>query len=218
MNLKGLALVVAVSISTGGAVSMAAYREATLEGTIVAMGDSLTEGFGVSEDEAYPALLEYHLRSAGYRFRVINTGVSGETSSGALSRISWMLKLKPDIVILETGANDGLRGVDPAVTEENISKILGILAEHDVTVVLAGMRMVVNLGKPYTDAFEGIYPALAKRFGVVYMPFFLENIAGDPSLNLGDGIHPNPAGYKIIAENILPYVRAAIEKWRTKRP
>jgi len=184
------------------------------EGTIVAMGDSLTEGYGVSEEEAYPALLQEMLSENGYRFMVVNAGVSGETSSGALSRIRWVLQLKPDIVILETGANDGLRGVDPAVTEKNIAEILTVLKKENITVVLAGMKMVVNMGKTYTDAFEKIFPSLAGRFDVTLIPFFLDGVAAVPSLNSGDGIHPNSAGYEVLVRNIFPYVTDAIESWR----
>lgn len=178
------------------------------------MGDSLTEGYGVSEEEAYPALLQKKLYENGYRFTVINSGVSGETSSGALSRIRWVLRLKPDIVILETGANDGLRGVDPVVTEKNIAEILTVLKQENITVVLAGMKMVVNMGKAYTDAFEKIYPGLAERFDVPLIPFFLDGVAATPPLNLMDGIHPNAAGYKVLVQNIFPYVTDAIESWR----
>ena len=188
------------------------------EGIIVAMGDSLSEGYGVSEEEAYPALLQEMLTENGFRFTVINAGMSGETSSGALSRIRWVLKLKPDIVILETGANDGLRGVDPAVTEKNIAEILTVLKQENITVVLAGMKMVVNMGKAYTDSFGKIYPSLAERFDVTLIPFFLDGVAANPSLNSADGIHPNAAGYKVLVRNIFPYVTDAIESWRKTFP
>lgn len=190
-------------------------EETAMEGTIVAMGDSLTEGYGVSEDAAYPALLEQKLREEGYPFRVVNAGISGETSSGARSRTEWMLTLEPDIVILETGANDGLRGIDPEVTRQNIAEILGILRENDVVAVLAGMRMVRNLGREYTDAFADIYPALAEESGVVFIPFFLEGVAGHPDLNQEDGIHPNAEGYRILVNHIFPKVVEAIGVWRT---
>lgn len=180
--------------------------------TIVAVGDSLTAGYGLDESESYPALLEKKLQAAGYKYRVVNGGVSGETSSGTLSRMEWILTLEPDIVILETGANDGLRGVDPQVAEKNLRQMLQILQEKDVVVVLAGMKMVWNMGPEYVADFNRIYSELAEDFDVVFLPFFLEGVAMQRQLNLGDGIHPNSQGYKKITENIYPYVLEAIER------
>jgi acyl-CoA thioesterase-1 len=180
--------------------------------TIVAVGDSLTAGYGLDESESYPALLEQKLQAAGYRYRVVNAGVSGETTSGTLSRIEWILTLAPDIVILETGANDGLRGIDPRLAEENIRQILRILKKEDVVVLLAGMKMVWNLGPAYVTRFNRIYPRLAEDFDVVFFPFFLEGVAMHNDLILGDGIHPNGQGYKKITENIYPYVLEAIDR------
>ncbi len=186
------------------------------EGTIVAMGDSLTEGYGVPEEAAYPALLENKLQAEGFSFQVINAGISGETSSGTRSRTEWMLALEPDIVILETGANDGLRGVDPEVTRENIAEIIRILQENGVVVVLAGMRMVRNLGREYTDAFAAIFPALAEKFDVIFIPFFLEGVAGNPALNQEDSIHPDAEGYRVLVNHIYPSVTDAIREWRSR--
>jgi acyl-CoA thioesterase-1 len=190
----------------------AQHAETKFQGTIVAMGDSLTAGLGVNENDAYPAQLERKLRQGGYRWHVLNAGISGETSSGALSRIGWVLKLKPDIVILETGANDGLRGTDPQLMRKNIEEMLQILEKNDVVVVLAGMKMLANLGKEYTGAFSAVYRDLAKNNRVILMPFFLAGVAGDQSLNQQDGIHPTTAGYRIIADNIYPYVIKGIER------
>jgi acyl-CoA thioesterase-1 len=184
----------------------------TMMKTIVAVGDSLTAGYGVDEGDAYPALLEEKLQADGYNYKVVNAGVSGETSSGTLSRMEWILTLEPDIVVLETGANDGLRGIDTEVAEKNISEILQLLKDKDVVVVLTGMKMVWNLGPAYVAQFNRIYPKLAKEFDVVYMPFFLEGVATKGNLNQGDGIHPNAQGYQIITGNIYPYVEQAIEK------
>jgi len=192
-------------------------NQAAYQGTIVAMGDSLTAGLGVNENEAYPAQLERKLQAAGFHWRVVNAGISGETSSGALSRINWMLKLKPDIVVLETGANDGLRGVDPRVTQRNIDEMLRILKKNNVLVVLAGMRMLRNLGAEYTDAFNAVYPRLAAKHNVTLVPFFLQGVAGDSSLNQRDGIHPTAEGYRIITEKIYPYVLQAIKRHREVR-
>ena len=174
------------------------------EGTIVCVGDSLTAGLGVDEKDAYPALLERKLRDAGYPWRVINAGISGETSSGALSRVEWVLKLRPDIVILETGANDGLRGIDPGLMKRNIDETVRILKKNKVSVVLAGMRMFANLGREYTNAFSAVYPFVAKKHGVILIPFFLEGVAGEPALNQADGIHPTAEGYRIVVENVYP--------------
>jgi acyl-CoA thioesterase-1 len=180
------------------------------EGTIVAMGDSLTAGLGVAQDKSYPALLEKLLAERGLNYRVVNAGISGETSSGAKARIDWVLKLNPDIVILETGANDGLRGIDPELVEENIEHIIVTLKQKEITVVLTGMMMLTNLGKNYVDAFNELYPRLARRHEVVFMPFFLQDVAAEPGKNQADGIHPNAAGYEILAANLLPYVEQAI--------
>lgn len=180
--------------------------------TIVAVGDSLTAGFGVAEEEAYPALLEKKLQADGHPYRVVNAGVSAETSSGTLSRLEWILTMDPDIVILETGANDGLRGIDPRVAEKNIREILKILGERQVVVLLAGMKMVRNLGPLYVAEFNALFPRLAEESGAVFMPFFLEGVAMQGELNQADGVHPNGAGYKKIVENIYPYVLQAIKK------
>lgn len=187
-------------------------EKVSYEGTIVAAGDSLTAGFGVSEDEAYPARLEKRLLKDGYMYKVVNVGISGETSSGLLSRIKWILTLKPDIVILETGANDGFRGIDPELTRKNVEEAVRILKANRVTVVLAGMQIVQNLGKEYTDAFKAIYPAVAKKEEVILIPFFLEGLVGNPELNQPDGIHPTSKGYSIVVDNIYPYILEAIKK------
>lgn len=179
---------------------------------IVAVGDSLTAGYGLDESAGYPALLEKKLQADGYNYQVVNAGVSGETSSGALSRMEWILTLDPDIVILETGANDGLRGIEPQLTEKNIRRILQLLKEKNVVTLLTGMKMVANLGLAYVNRFDAVYPELAEEFDVLFMPFFLEGVAMKRTMTLSDGIHPNAEGYKIIAENIYPYVLQAIDK------
>jgi acyl-CoA thioesterase-1 len=192
-------------------------NHAAYQGTIVAMGDSLTAGLGVNENDAYPAQLERKLQAAGLHWRVLNAGITGETSSGALSRINWVLKLRPDIVILETGANDGLRGVDPRVMQKNIDEMLRIFKKNKVPVVLAGMRMLRNLGAEYTDAFNAVYPRLAAEHKVTLVPFILQGVAGESALNQGDGIHPTAEGYRIITGNIYPYVFQAIKGYRKAR-
>ncbi len=180
-------------------------------GVIVAMGDSLTEGLGVDMDQAYPAQLERKLQAAGYNFSVINAGFSGETSTGALQRVDFVLKLKPAIVILGTGGNDSLRGIDPALTQANITKIMDAFKAKQVIVVLAGMQTVQNMGADYTQKFQAIYPAVAKAEGVILIPFFLEGVAGNPKLMQDDYIHPKPDGYAIVVKTIYPYVLQAIK-------
>ena len=186
------------------------------EGTIVAVGDSLTEGQGVDEELAYPAVLERKLHGLGYPYRVINAGISGETSSGTLARIKWVLTLNPDIVILVIGANDGFRGIAPDLIRTNIEKIIQELKGQSVTVVLGAMQMVQNLGPDYTTAFANIYPEVARSQDVILTPFFLEGVATERNLNQTDGIHPTAEGYQVIVDNITPHVVEAITIHRQK--
>lgn len=186
------------------------------DGLIVAMGDSLTAGLGVSVQDSYPALLEKQLEDSGLNYQVINSGISGETSSGARSRVNWILTLKPDIVILETGANDGLRGIAPQLVKSNIKEIIETLLTHDVGVILAGMQMVTNLGADYLEEFNQLYPELAANHPVIFMPFFLKDVAAVPAMNQADGIHPNGQGYRLIAANLLPHVKTAITARRSQ--
>jgi acyl-CoA thioesterase I len=185
---------------------------AAATGTIAAMGDSLTAGYHLSPADAYPAMLQKLLKKKGYSYRVINAGISGETSSGALTRVEWVLTIQPDIIILETGANDGLRGINPEITQSNIEKIVAFFQVKKVTVVLIGMRMTPNLGIKYTQEFAQIYKNTAQKYDLILMPFFLEDVAGEPGLNLPDGLHPIKKGYQIIARNLLPYVIKAIDQ------
>lgn len=183
---------------------------ASAAGVIVAMGDSLTEGLGVNMAEAYPAQLERKLRATGYNYTVINAGVSGETTTGALARVDWVLTLQPDLVILATGGNDSLRAVDPALTKENIRKLVQAFQQANVPVILAGMQTVQNLGEEYTNAFRAIYPAVADEYKLPLVPFFLEGVAGDPQLNQPDFIHPTAEGYTVVVETVYPYVVEAL--------
>lgn len=217
--MKSNRLILAIQLMTAGVLAFGcsdantpAATQSSLQksGIIVAMGDSLTEGLGVDESQSYPALLEKRLKADGLDFQVINAGVSGETSSGALSRIAWILSLQPDIVILCTGANDGFRGMDPDAVDKNIRKMIAKLKEQDVTIVLAGMKMVENMGKDYTRAFNNLYETIAREEEVIFMPFFLEGVATRRTMNLPDGIHPNARGYETIVENLYPYVKEAV--------
>ena len=180
--------------------------------TIMAMGDSLTEGFGLDNPakEAYPSQLEARLLADGYDVRVINAGISGETSSGARSRIDWLLQQAPDIVILETGGNDGLRGIDPAVTAQNVDELVALFREQGITVVLAGMQIVQNMGAEYVEEFRTIYPTVAEKHNAILIPFFLDGVGGVPALNQPDEIHPTAEGYAVVIETIYPYVVNAL--------
>jgi acyl-CoA thioesterase-1 len=201
-----------------GTSSQPASAPKVYEGTIIAVGDSLTAGLGVNEDEAYPALLQEKLRQEGHNWQVINAGISGETSSGVLSRVNWIIAQHPDIVILETGANDGLRGVPTMTIRKNIGQAVHLLKEAGVEVVLAGMQMLQNYGPDYTKLYAAIYPAVAKEQKVILIPFFLEGVAGDKSLNLRDGLHPNPEGQRIVARTVYPFVVQAIKVKRDLPP
>jgi acyl-CoA thioesterase I len=171
---------------------------------IVAFGDSLTAGLGVAAEEAYPSVLERTIREAGYSYRVINAGVSGETTAGGLRRVPWILKYRPEIVILELGGNDGLRGLSLIQTKKNLAEIIEALQKAHVRVVLAGMKIPPNYGKEYTEAFEEMYPDFAARYHVTLIPFFLEGVGGRASLNQADGIHPTAEGYLKVVQNVWP--------------
>ena len=187
-------------------------------GTVVAMGDSLTEGLGVELDQAYPAQLQKRLQQDGYLWKVVNAGVSGETSSGARSRLDYLLQqLKPDLLILETGANDGLRGIDPALTEKNLREMITRLHAQRVEVLLAGMRVLRNSGPDYEHKFNALYPRLAADLKVELIPFFLEGVAGKRELNQDDAIHPTPQGYSLIVNRLAPQLERMLARIRTSR-
>jgi acyl-CoA thioesterase I len=210
--LAGLMMaMLAPSLAVGNPGSTGKERQLSSEKTIIALGDSLTAGYGVKEKEAYPARLERRLHEAGYRWRVINAGISGETSRGTLERLNQVLELKPAITILEIGVNDGFQGLDPIVIRRNIEEIVHILKKNGVVVVLAGMRMFDNFRPGYNASFAAIYPEVAKKHNLVLIPFFLEGVAGDPSLNRMDGIHPTAKGYRIVADTVYPYLLKADE-------
>jgi acyl-CoA thioesterase-1 len=173
---------------------------------IVAFGDSLTAGLGVAPEDAYPARLQRRLETQGLRYRVINAGVSGDTTAGGLRRVDWVLKSRPDLVILELGANDGLRGLSLDETKKNLERIITRCQQASVRVILAGMKLPPNYGAEYTKGFEAIYPTLAKQYRLTLIPFFLDGVAGSASLNQADGIHPTGEGYRIIADKVLDIV------------
>ena len=182
--------------------------------TILALGDSLTEGLGVDNDANYPAQLEARLQELGYKdVKVINSGLSGETSTGLVNRLDWVLQTKPDITILTIGANDAMRGIDVATVEANIRTAIKRLQDNGSEVILGGMQIYDNLGSDYVESFAAIYPRVAKDMNVTLIPFFLEGVGGDPKLNQADAIHPTKEGYTIIVnDNILPILQPEIEK------
>jgi acyl-CoA thioesterase-1 len=177
---------------------------------IVALGDSLTAGLGLPLQEAFPAKLQAALKAKGIDATVVNAGVSGDTASGGLDRLDWSVPDDADAVIVELGANDALRGLDPALTQKALTAILDKLAARHIPVLLAGMKAPRNLGSDYTGKFDAIFPALAANHPVVFYPFFLEGVAGDPHLNQGDGMHPTAAGVEVIVKSILPQVEELI--------
>ena len=173
---------------------------------IAVLGDSLAAGYGIKPEQAFPMRLEAALKAQGRTVTVLNQGVSGDTTAGGLDRLDWMLADKPDIVLVELGGNDALRGTDPAVTEKNLSAIIEKLQAAHVTVWLAGMMAPRNLGSDYVTAFDGIYKRLADKYKVPLYPFILDGVAQDPALNQADGLHPNPKGAEIVADHLLPFV------------
>lgn len=177
----------------------------------MAFGDSLTAGYGLPDDLSFPVQLEKALAEQGFDVSVINAGVSGDTTSSGLDRLEWALGDNPDFVILELGANDGLRAIDPALTRDNLDQMLSILTERGLPTLLTGMYAPPNLGKEYGAAFNAIYPELAEQYGVPLYPFFLDGVATIAELNQADGIHPNADGVAVIVERLLPDVVALIE-------
>ncbi len=170
---------------------------------IVALGDSLTEGFGVSREEAYPHLVEKELIRKGHSVRIINAGISGSTSASATSRMQWFVRVKPDIVILALGGNDGLRGLSIKHMKKNLGKAIKLARSNNIRVLLAGMQIPLNYGQDYTKSFRNTFYELAEQYHLPLIPFLLEDVGNVPSLNLPDGIHPNPEGHKIISRTVI---------------
>jgi acyl-CoA thioesterase-1 len=184
---------------------------------IVAFGDSLTAGYGLPQSAAFPTRLEDALKAKGLTVSIANAGVSGDTASGGLARLDWSVPDGTDAVILELGANDMLRGIDPKVTNAALKAIVARLKARGIEVLLCGMRAAPNLGSDYGRAFDAIYPALAAANGLVFYPFFLDGIVGDPKLNQRDGLHPTAAGVDVIVKGILPKVEELVDRVRAKR-
>ena len=177
---------------------------------IVALGDSLTAGYGLNGEDSFPAVLEAKLRERGHDIEVANAGVSGDTTRGGLERLDWAVPDGTDAVIVELGANDALRGIEPGATRANLEAIVERLVERDIAVLLAGMQAPPNLGEDYAAAFNAIYPDLAERYDLLLYPFFLEGVAAKRRLNQPDGMHPNEAGVQAIVERMIEPVEALI--------
>ncbi|RUV35102.1 arylesterase [Mesorhizobium sp. M7A.F.Ca.MR.148.00.0.0] len=177
---------------------------------IVGFGDSLTAGYGLGTDQGFTDRLQAALRAKGHDVSVANAGVSGDTTSGGLARLDWSVPDGTQLVILELGANDMLRGVSPDITRKNLDEMLSKLKQRKIAVLLAGMRAAPNLGPDYQNAFDAIFPDLAKKYEVVLYPFFLDGVAGQPGMQLEDGLHPSVEGVDQMVERILPTVEKAI--------
>ncbi len=182
---------------------------------LVVLGDSLSAGYQLAPEDGFPEQLQKALDERGHSVEVVNAGVSGDTTSGGLSRLDWSVGPDTDAVIVELGANDALRGIQPGITRNNLDEITRRLRERGVEVLLAGMLAPRNLGPEYADAFDPIYADLAESHDAVLYPFFLEGVALDPDLNLSDGIHPNADGVAVIVNNILPKVEELLAKARS---
>jgi acyl-CoA thioesterase I len=184
---------------------------------IVVLGDSLSAGYGLPADEAFPAKLAQALKAKGLAVNVTNAGVSGDTASGGLGRLDWSVPAGTEAVVLELGANDALRGIDPKLTEHALDSILNKLAARHIPVLLAGMKAPRNMGPDYVKAFDAIYPGLASNHAVVFYPFFLDGVATDTKLNQADGLHPNAAGVDVVVARILQQVEQLIALARAAR-
>jgi len=184
--------------------------------TIIFLGDSLTEGYGVSSEASYPSLVAAALQERGYdQLKIINAGVSGATTAGAIRRLQWHLRSqdKPIILVLALGANDGLRGLDLAASQQNLEEVISTAQEQKIDVVLAGMKIPPNYGEQYAAEFEALFPELAKKYDLTLIPFLLDGVAAERHLNLPDGIHPNELGYEIVAENVLNHLLPTIDRY-----
>ena len=179
---------------------------------LLAFGDSLTAGYGLAPGEAFPAQLAARLKADGVVAEVINAGVSGDTTAGGLARLDWALGDHPDYALVEFGANDALRGIDPGATYDNLDRILARLKAAKVSVLLLGMRAPANWGRAYQEEFDAIYPKLAKKYGVPLYPFFLDGVALDPKYTQPDGLHPNAAGVATIVARVAPYVERLLTR------
>jgi len=202
--MKSLKNVVALFI-LGSLLGMCSIAAA--ETRILFLGDSITAGLGVEKEQAYPHLVGEALRLKGYEdIHIINAGISGSTSASALSRLQWHSRIKPDILVLALGANDGLRGLSTQETKTNLDRAIQFALNQGIKVILAGMEMPPNYGSQYTKDFRNVFIELAQKHKISFMPFLLKDVGGVATLNQPDGIHPNPQGHQIIAKNMIPYI------------
>jgi len=199
---KFLPLLVLVLV-LGPLLSLAKNKDVT---KIVVLGNSLSDGYGVSKEKTFPALLEKQLRKRGHEVTIVNAGISGSTTASAVSRLKWLLRKKTDLLVLELGGNDGLRGIQLTASKTNLSRTILLAQEKGVKVILTGMKLPRNYGEKYRQQFEAMFRDLAKKHKVTYMPFLLKGVGGVPELNLPDGIHPNEGGHQKIADNLIPYI------------
>ena len=187
-------------------------RPASARPRIVFLGDSLTAGYGLERSESVPSLIQARLDSKGYSYEVVNAGVSGDTSAGGLSRLDWSLDGDVDVLVVELGANDGLRGLPVDAMRRNLDEIIRRAKGRGITVLLTGMEAPPNYGPAYTDDFRKTFRDVAASEHVAFMPFFLEGVAGIPSLNQADGVHPTPEGARIVADNVWRHLRPLLKK------
>lgn len=184
--------------------------------TILFLGDSLTAGYGVASEQAYPSLIEKKLQNDyPVSARVINGSISGSTSASAFSRLRWYQQKQPKILFLALGANDGLRGLDVKQLTANLERVVTVARQNDMIVILAGMQMPPNYGIEYTAAFKNVFPQIAEKFQLIFIPFLLDGVAGKAELNQADGIHPNPEGHQHIAQLVYPYIQQALQHLST---
>lgn len=182
------------------------------ERVIVAFGDSLTAGLGVTPENSYPARLQARLRAEGYAYRVVNAGASGDTTAGGIRRVDWALKNKPDVVIVELGANDALRAQDLASVRANLDAIVTRFQKAGARVLLVGMEVPPNYGARYASDFRKLYAEVARKRDVAFMPFLLAGVAGNPTLNQPDGLHPTAEGYRIVVDRLWPYLQPLLSR------
>jgi acyl-CoA thioesterase-1 len=213
VGILALVNVLAATIAPG-----AASAEPTKPLRIVAFGDSLTSGFGLRSSQSFPTQLQKALKERGHNVVVTNAGVAGDTTAGGLERLDWAVPEGTDAVIVELGANDALRGIDPKVTRANLEKIIAALKERQIPILLAGMRSPANWGDGYAEAFDAVFPELARANGLVFYPFFLDGVILDARLNQDDGMHPSGKGVAEIVKRILPSVEELIARARAQAP
>lgn len=199
---------------TGKVGDSSALAENSAAGNIIFFGNSLTAGYGVEPSEAFPALIQEKIDSLDLSWKVVNAGLSGETTAGGKSRINWILRQPVDIFVLELGANDGLRGIPVSETESNLQAIIDTVKAKNpqVTIVLAGMQVPPNMGSQYANAFRAVFKRLAEKNNTLLIPFLLEDVGGEEALNQADGIHPNVEGHRIVADNVWAVIKELVVK------